>query len=324
MADGNVFTKEHIIGKIKFEKPSLKMVKSSVFCAPRGFFVFIIAFFCFIDSLISKGKKGKKSILEKRKREALYGMFHNIAPFLEVVLVLIPIMCFMHFYVAKRFNLSSTAVNLITALICIMFAFTICMSLRMLGIRKDCCNDINFEKGIFNENGDFRWISFSVPERNEGVPDYFRVDVSKEEKDVNCNDEPTRRPGQKIFFKVIYCVLHIPIVLIQFIDVIFRTIFDLISYPFKKCFEKYKNTLNISEEEKNKNVLGSVLLEDTLELLKNFLFSINMIIVSFPFCEQRVGLYVNDVLCEKKEVRTKFSVECTEGVKEKRGCSCEK
>lgn len=253
--------KKYTIGEIKYTRPDFKMVKTSIFCSPRGFIIFLLALTSFADSYFLKD--------EKRKKEALYAMYHNVIPFLEVTCVMIPIMIIMHKRVGKLSNLSSFSVLCITPLICITSAFFICMTLRMLGIRKDCCNDINYDQ-IFNEKGFFQGFSFKLPrckKLKENIPKYFYHEGDYIERNTNI--------VHSSIFKFLYSVLSIPLFFIYILDFIVRYLIDIISYPFTR----------------------KILSDDRADLQQKSLpFSFCMLLISLPFCEKTIGKYFNEII----------------------------
>ena len=243
---------------MKFHKPSLDMAQNSMLCAPQGFFFFLLAGVTAIDSVILDDKK--------RKEEALYSMKKNVLPFLEVILIMLPIMVFMH----KKANLPTSIVNIITPLICITIAFSICMLLRISGLRDDCCNDINYKKeSIFNENGVFQNFSFNL---------------KKNSKESCCNRNPNiyvnvgeRRNSIHLFlYKIIFTIILFPLLIIQILDLNIR---KLINFSFY-------SELKEKDKEKIKE------LEDT-----KIPFSIFSILSAVPFCEKYSGNKINK-LCE--------------------------
>ncbi|MBQ4874625.1 MAG: hypothetical protein HRK26_00730 [Rickettsiaceae bacterium H1] len=238
------------IGEIKLTKPTLDMVKTSVFCAPRGFFIFLLAAVSAIDSAILKN--------EKRKREALYAMYHNTVPFLEVTCIMIPIVILVH----RRIFL----LRIMSPLICFSIAFFICMTLRVLGIRKDCCDDINHEKeSIFDEQGNFQNFSFNIPgctEKKRSIPEYFYEKSNERYQTVN------RNCFHSIVYKFICSLFLSPLIVIQYLDVLFRSVFNGLTLTAENCKEKKQKKLEIPCS--------------TLILLTNI-----------PFCEQKFSKLYN-------------------------------
>lgn len=217
--------KKYTIGTPKLEKPTLKIVKTSIFCAPRGFIIFLLAAISAIDSAITGD--------EKRKRESLYAMYHNVVPFCEVVFLMAPLLFVLHTKV------KSPVVRILAPFICMAAAFSLCMTLRILGIRKDCCSDI-----LYNDKNPENF-SFSVPkcsQTRENIPKYF---WEKSEDNYGSNE---RNKVHAFIYKSIIFLLFVPLLVIQALDLVIRTIIDCVSYPFTKKIPQ-DDTKKLKEEQ---------------------------------------------------------------------------
>ena len=245
-------------------------IKSSIFCAPRGFIIFLLGLVSAVHHSISGN--------EKKKKEGLYAMYHNAIPFLEVICIMVPIMMIMHKKTGKLSNLSSTVIAMISPFICLSTAFIMCMSLRLLGIREDCCGDMNYgirktddrhinDNTFFDAEGNFQGVSFNIPQcktKKENIPEYFYKYKSEDNKKTS--DSKT-----KFIFYPIYSILHAPRILIQILDLFIRSITDLCTQR-----ELSDNTKKIAQ----------------IEIPASFY----MIFISIPFCEQKIGRKFNGTI----------------------------
>ncbi len=191
------------IGDNKVKSPTLDMFKSSILCSVRGFVIFLLAAVVSIDSSILKDRE--------RKNRALYAMYHNILPFIEVVAIMVPIMVCLS---KTRFSNYSMLISLVTAV-------SICFSLRVLGIRTDCCSDMNLIK-INSLN-----ISFKAPKKG-----YFIDLISKntdKEKD-ECTGIKKRHFVAKFFLIVVVTPLLICALCIKYLDTMLSRVISAVFF----------------------------------------------------------------------------------------------
>ena len=258
---------------IKVNKVTLGMLKTSILCAPRGFIIFLLGTVSAIDSVILGN--------ERRKKEALYAMYHNSVPFLEVSVLMTTIMIVFH----TRTNINKA----IIPFICLASAFGICMLLRIFDIRKDCCDDINYKRNvIFDECGKFLNFSFKIPSKDSDlsaiIPRYF---FKESENDSN----KTKRSGFHSFiYKLLCSPLLLTLLVIQSLDLVIRCAINFINSIFTCKF--------IADDIKKS---ASLEIPFTLFTIMSFLV---------PFYSNCFGRIVNKFEKEKMEVEKVKSTHC--------------
>ena len=121
-------------------------LKNSLFCGFKGFFIFNLAAITMLESsLYNTYSTGyRQQTANSAFIRAKHQLKNHIVPFLEVITVMPLLFLLTHYFGDKMFGTSSTATRYAACILaCMLVMILICLTLRLLGQRKDpCCGVI--------------------------------------------------------------------------------------------------------------------------------------------------------------------------------------
>ncbi|AHX04740.1 hypothetical protein [Ehrlichia japonica] len=154
-------------------------LKNSLFCGFKGWLTLNLAGITLLNLSLYNVFHGKhmsnyqKAILKDSQRKTLHQMKKHLIPFFEVMIVMPAVFLTTH-YLGQYFGIQSTELKtyLICLAACMSIMIIICLSLRILGIRKDCCGAIEHPiyRNTVVHNNDY--VNFKGPKSTEDIEKY--------------------------------------------------------------------------------------------------------------------------------------------------------
>ncbi|KJV65481.1 MULTISPECIES: hypothetical protein [Ehrlichia] len=158
----------------KFTDLHVKL-KNSLFCGFKGWLLFHLSAITLLELSLYNMCYGKhmsdlqRTIIKDSTKNTQYQIKNHIIPFLEVMIVMPAVFLVIHYSGRNIFGGQFTPLEtyLLCLAVCMGIMIMICMTLRILGIRKDCCKTIGHPiyRNASVANNDY--INFIIPTSQE-------------------------------------------------------------------------------------------------------------------------------------------------------------
>ena len=199
--------------------------KNSLFCGLKGFLVFNLAAITMLESSLymTHARGDRRDTIKEVRARAKHQLKNHIVPFLEVVTVMPLLFLLTHYFEDKMFvGFSTTEKYLACLLICILVMILICLTLRLLGQRKDpCCGVIRHP--IYRSSGanDNNYICFRGP-------NYYTC-TGKEPKEMS--------NGIRILLSIVISLLLTPFFLLKAAIELACAVIEVLEIPISLLFD---------------------------------------------------------------------------------------
>lgn len=137
----------------KYKAVNKQIVQSSLLCAPKGSIRFLIGASTLFNGLLTRPVN--KAIGEKKIEEGLYAMYNNAVPILEVIVMMGIVMPQLNKIYSLFLPTRAAWLSTISTCLCLMIS--ICLFLRVTGLRTDCCSDFNYEESLKGQGNSIRF-----------------------------------------------------------------------------------------------------------------------------------------------------------------------
>ncbi|AHX05778.1 hypothetical protein ECHOSC_0344 [Ehrlichia chaffeensis str. Osceola] len=134
--------------KLNFSNFHIKL-KNSLFCGLKGWTTFNLAAISLLEMSLYEMHYSKhmtnfqRTVVTDNKENAKHQIRKHLIPFFEAMLVMPTLFLATHYFGNKIFpTLNPLQMHLICLAACIILMIMICLTLRILSIRKDCCGPI--------------------------------------------------------------------------------------------------------------------------------------------------------------------------------------
>ncbi|WP_144445932.1 hypothetical protein [Ehrlichia muris] len=111
----------------------------------------------------------QRTIIKESKQNTKYQIKNHIIPFLEVMIVMPTVFLAIYYSGPQIFGAQFTPLetHLLCLAVCMSIMIMICMTLRVLGIRKDCCQTIGHPIYRNSSAGNNDYVHFTIPSDQE-------------------------------------------------------------------------------------------------------------------------------------------------------------
>ena len=260
--------------KLYFKGLHIKL-KNSLFCGFKGWLIFNLANLTLLElSLYNVFHKKHMSdyqrvISQSLKEKAHYQRKQNIIPFFEVMLVM-PVVFFSIHYLWQHIGIQCTPleIHLICLAACMGIMIMICLTLRILGIRKDCCGTI--EHPIYRNTAAHNnsYVNFKGPKSIEGTA------IEKGTYITIYNDTTTFLTTKNLLFSIltspltaIKAAIELILATIEILELPFSLLLDICTLLHNKITHSKSNTPNFKHAKANINNMSSFLYAGARDLI---------------------------------------------------------
>ncbi|AAZ68656.1 hypothetical protein [Ehrlichia canis] len=191
------------MAKLVFDIQTPFKLKNSLFCGFKGFFICNLAAITMLESSLHMIyiRGSRRNTVKQVRAHARYQLKNHIVPFLEVVVVMPLFFILTHFLGDRVFGgFSPTEKYLACLIVCMLVMILICLSLRLLGQRKDpCCGVIRHPIYRSDNKNNNDYIRFRGPNYHTGTS----------------NEPQELSNGLRILLSVVISVLLTPFFLLK-------------------------------------------------------------------------------------------------------------
>ncbi|GHM58382.1 MAG: hypothetical protein sL5_05230 [Candidatus Mesenet longicola] len=233
-------------------------IKSSVFCAVKGHFIFQLALVSYINYslryLLLKQQNSNGALTEKYrhlKKSAAFSMIRNIIPFFEVAIIM-PLVCFGIPRIPGVGDVLQDHMYLYCTLICITFMIAICFTVRALELREKLTKCFYKDYDSEKIKGSFKQDDIHYPIYEDGNLMFNFPDCSNYKGKQNASSRGyfillTLLNLITLPLKLIQATTMLSLAIIEFGEAIFNFPFDILTcYNDKDKFAATKNGLKRS------------------------------------------------------------------------------
>ncbi|WP_395878157.1 hypothetical protein [Ehrlichia muris] len=161
----------------KFTQDLHIKLKNSLFCGFKGWLIFNLSTLTLLELSLYNMCYGnhmsdlQRTIIKDSKQNTKYQIKNHIIPFLEVMIVMPAVFIAVYYSGPQIFGAQFTplATHLLCLAVCMSIMIMICMTLRILGIRKDCCKTIGHPIYRNSSAGNNDYIHFTIPSDQEPI-----------------------------------------------------------------------------------------------------------------------------------------------------------
>ncbi|WDM85068.1 hypothetical protein K6025_04370 [Ehrlichia sp. JZT12] len=237
-------------------------LKNSLLCGLKGWLIFNLANITLLYNSTHSKFFGKDSKFSLSENNADYKISHNnikhqiknnVIPFLEVITVMPTVFTVSHFIGKYVFHdqYNQTTMLIICGTVCALMMITICLTLRLTGIRKDCCSSIVHPIYRNPKCKDNSFINFTDPNNNQEHSSKSNGNTFPLKLKNIFNKKTNKYPGKAVAKAMFFAILMTPITIIrtvleltlftiETIELPFSLIFDILTMAYE--IAKYGNT----------------------------------------------------------------------------------